>query len=160
MTSLPTYFIGLQVSVFALTGQTAAASGTLTADTDVNDYASLGVLDKATFNFHVRHEEISPCTVRIENEVIVSEGFTVDLEEIISVGGQSNIMEQMMGFDYFKIAFNATSADGGYTGTAATAAMVFYAVRGDARFEINRGKSLATLQLKTAGVDFTYTTTG
>lgn len=163
---LPKFLIGKQVASFGFNAQDTASDGTMSNDTGTSggvafDLASAGLLDEAKVSFHVRHEEISPITVRLENEVIIAEGYTVDCTELIPAGGQSNVLMFLYQFDYVKlvIATDASLSGWGVHSGAKQMSLTLYCVRGDAEIKFAKGKSVATLQLKTCGIPPVLATT-
>lgn len=134
MTAIPVWLLGQHVSACAITPQSVAANGTLSAGAASS---LVGSLDGIELDSTPELEEISPITTSRLNNVVVKSGTRITLTEILKSNGTNILPAAAVAADYFYVAI-----------TRGGQSWAFYGARGTYTESIQRGKSVASLTLE------------
>jgi len=135
MTALPVWLRGQNVTVCAITPQTVASDGTLSAG---STSSLVGTIDTISIRSTIEAEEISPMTTTRTNMVPIKVGTTIVLTEILKSSG-TNILAGV-GYGATSYAYFAL--------TRGAQSFGFYGLITDYSEEISKGKSTGVMTLE------------
>lgn len=139
--------LGRNCLVFGVAPTTIDVTGvTLTIGTVVS---FLGKFDSVEVEFTANTVEIHAANQVIENNLVVTDGFTARITEIIPANGNSILMANHLSSDYYQVTFQCAPNAG--TGTAGKL-MTLIGSRKSCTYEIREGKNVAVMTMQTAGV--------
>lgn len=141
---IPTWHTGKTSSVVDLTDVTIdPADGTVTSGTPRHMVNSF---DGWNYQGRTQSVEIHPTAAVVENNVPVTKGFVITINQLTRSGGQSDLMDLYMASGKAYVLFSGESDDGTNTRTLTT-----YAMMADCTYGIVEGKNAAVMTLITAG---------